>query len=257
MDLCFIIDASSSIISKNPPDLSYDNWELQLEFLTLLLNLFEIGQNATRVGAVVFSEEVQLAFPLNAYTEAESVKRAIHSINILRQQTNTAEALKVTRERCFSEANGDRPKVQNLAIMITDGRPEPDTQIRMSQTLNEAEALKESGTIILTIGVTNDVDRQFLDAVSSSSALQMNTQLAFYVDDFSLLGTIRRSVGEGICASITGMYMIKNLEQYLLKNCLRKHVINKMRFPSVILLLILLLTSIFVHCRTRELREAD
>ena len=204
-------------MSKNPPDLSYNNWELQLEFLTLLLDLFEIGPNATRVGAVVFSEEVQLAFPLNAYTEAESVKRAIYNINFLRQQTNTAEALKVTRERCFNEANGDRPGVQNLAIMITDGRPEPNPDIRMSQTLNEAEALKESGTIILTIGVTSDVDRQFLDTISSSSSLQMNTQLSFYVDDFSLLGTVRRNVGEVTCASITGMYTIKHLEQQLTK----------------------------------------
>ena len=216
MDLCFIVDASRSIISSNPPDLSHNNWELQLEFLILLLNLFEIGPNATRVGVVVFSEDVQLAFPLNAYTDAESVKRAIHNINFLGQQTNTAEALKVTREQCFNVANGDRSNIHNLAIMITDGIPESNFHIRMPETLNEAEALKESGAIVLTIGVTDDIDRQFLDAISSSSSLQINTQMSFYVEDFTLLGTIRRRVGDAICSSITGMYnMVENLEEHL------------------------------------------
>ena len=37
-----------------------------------------------------------------------------------------SEALKVTREQCFSEQNGDRRDKQNLAVILTDGLPFPE-----------------------------------------------------------------------------------------------------------------------------------
>ena len=207
MDLCLIVDASGSITYNTPPG-EYNNWELQLQFLNRLVDdLFEIGQDATRVGAVIFSEEVILEFPLNAHSDAESVKGAISGMKQMKHETNTAEALKVTRERCFNAANGDRPGVQNLVIMITDGRPEPDPHIRIPAALYEAELLKESGAIVLAVGVTDQVDQQFLEDVSSYSL--QPTSLAssprsFFSDDFTSLGTIRKSLSEVICRSIIG-----------------------------------------------------
>ena len=206
VDLCFIVDASGSITYNNPTG-DHNNWELQLQFLNELVDLFEIGKDATRVGVVIFSEEVKLVFPLNAYSDAESVKRAISDMEQLKHETNTAEAYKVTREQCFNVANGDRPKVQNLAIMITDGRPEPDPHIRIPAALHEAELLKESGAIVLAVGVTNQVDQQFLEDVSSYSlqpSARMPSPRSFFADDFTSLGTIRRSFSEVTCNSIIG-----------------------------------------------------
>ena len=211
VDLCFIVDASGSITYNNPPG-EYNNWELQLQFLNRLVDLFEIGQDATRVGAVIFSEEVILEFPLNAHSDADSVKRAISSMKQLKHETNTAEALKVTRERCFSEANGDLPKVQNLAIMITDGRPEPDPHIRIPAALDEAELLRESGAIVLAVGVTDQVEQQFLEDISSYSlqrASRPSSPRSFFADDFTFLGTIERSISEIICSSIIGEKFFK------------------------------------------------
>ena len=206
VDLCFIVDASGSITYNNPTG-DYNNWELQLQFLNQLVDLFEIGQDKTRVAAVIFSEKVELEFPLNAYSNAESVKRAISDMVQLKHETNTAEAFKVTREQCFNVANGDRPKVQNLAIMITDGRPEPNPHIRIPAALQEAELLKESGAIVLAVGVTDQVDQQFLEDVSSYS-LQPSSRIpsprAFFADDFTSLGTTRRSISEVTCSIIVG-----------------------------------------------------
>ena len=62
LDLCLIIDSSGSVRDNNPLDGS-DNWQLQLEFFSNLLEGFSIGQNDTRVAAIVFSEQVDLGVP--------------------------------------------------------------------------------------------------------------------------------------------------------------------------------------------------
>ena len=198
MDLCFIIDSSGSIRDNNPSDGSFDNWTLQLEFLSLLVDLFTIGADATRVGAVVFSEQVSLVFALNTYTDSQSVKNAILGLGYLGQTTNTPEAFRVTREQCFNPGNGDRPNVQNLAIFISDGVPFPAN--RRDPAIREAEALKNAGVLLIPIGVTDVIDREFLRLISSPP--QIEDQNWFVAADFTALGQIRRAVGEGTCEVI-------------------------------------------------------
>ncbi len=59
---------------------------------------------------------------------------------------------------------GDREQVRNLAILLTDGRPEP--QDRRVPALREALALQNLATVI-AVGVTDQIDRQTLQAFSS------------------------------------------------------------------------------------------
>ena len=54
-----IIDSSGSIRDNNSPEGSFDNWEQQQQFLSELV--FTVGPDATKVGAVVFSEQVNLS----------------------------------------------------------------------------------------------------------------------------------------------------------------------------------------------------
>ena len=201
MDLCFIIDSSGSIRDANPPDGSYDNYQLQLEFVNKLVDLFTIGSDATRVGAVVFSDSVNLVFSLETYTDAQSVKDAILNIPHLNQRTNTPEAFKVTRTECFNVATGDRPNVPNLAIFISDGKPWPP-ETRTEPAKFEAEALKDSGAFLLVIGITEGIDMEFLQTISSPPQIQGQTY--FRADDFTGLAPIQRAVGEGTCETITG-----------------------------------------------------
>ena len=199
MDLCFIIDSSESIRDNNPPGGVPDNWELQLEFLSRLVDVFTIGTDATRVGAVVFSEQVSLAFSLDTYTDAQSIKDAIMNLAYFDQATNTPEALRVTREQCFNEANGDRPNVQNLAIFISDGIPFPPE--RRDPTISVAIFLHESASVI-AIGITNVVDKEILRLISSPPQIQ--GQNFFCVEDFIKLPEIRNAVIEGTCEAIQG-----------------------------------------------------
>ena len=200
VDLCFIIDSSGSIRDNNPPGGSPDNWELLLDFISRLIDLFIISPDRTQIGAVVFSEEVNLAFSLDTYTDARSVKNAILRLPYMGENTNTAEGLKVTQEQCFSRQNGDRPDVLNLAIFISDGVPFPF--FRRNMAIQEADALKASGASILAIGITSVIDSDFLRVISSSPQLEGRNY--FMAADFAVLGEIRRSVGEGTCIAIEG-----------------------------------------------------
>ena len=199
MDLCFIIDSSGSIRDNNPSDGSFDNWQLQLDFLAQLVDLFTIASDATRVGAVVFSEQVNLVFALNTYDDAASVKAALQALAYLGQTTNTPEGLKVAREQCFSAATGDRPSIQNLAIFISDGVPFPEN--RRDPAIAEAQSLK-GVALVMAIGVTNVIDVDLLRAISSPP--QLENQNYFIAADFTALGQIRRAVGEGTCEVIEG-----------------------------------------------------
>lgn len=166
----------------------------------MLVDVFTIGPTATQVGAVVFSETVSLAFPLNTFTDAEAVKEAILGLPYLRQTTNTPEALKVTREQCFNVANGDRQNVPNLAIFISDGVPFPDD--RRDPAIVEADALKQVAQVI-AIGVTNLIDADLLKSISSTP--QLEGQNYFTAPEFTALDEVRKAVGEGTCTTITGI----------------------------------------------------
>ena len=64
---------------------------------------------------------MKVNFPLNRYNSKSSMFPAIRSIPYVYGSTNTADGLRVLRSEVFNQANGDRPEVPNVAIIITDG----------------------------------------------------------------------------------------------------------------------------------------
>ena len=201
VDLCFIIDSSGSIKEANPEDKSYDNWELLKEFVASLLDLFEIAPDATRVGAVVFSETVKLEFSLDKYTDAQSVKDAILNLGHVNGETNTPEAFRIATSECFNTARGDRSNKDNLAIFISDGKPHPP-QTRTEPAKAEAEVLKMTGARVISVGITNNISEAFLQSVSSPP--QKEGESYFKVANFRALTAIRKEVAEGTCKQIIG-----------------------------------------------------
>ena len=210
LDLCLIVDSSGSIRDNNPGDGSYDNWELQLDFLSALIGDFSVGLDATRVGAIVFSEDVRLAFSLDRYNSGEQVQEAIHNIAYMGQTTNTPSALTQTRNQCFNAGNGDRPDAINLAIIVTDGFPYPVD--RRSPAKAEAAALRSSGATMIAIGVTDAIDQDFLKAMSSPP--QLEGQNYFTAADFTRLEEIIRDVVESTCQTVVptpGMFILSSM----------------------------------------------
>ena len=212
VDLCFIIDSSGSIRDNNPPGGSPDNWELQLRFLADLVGAFTIAPDATRVGAIVFSEDVRLVFPLDRYSNAGEVQNALLTIPYMGQTTNTPEALIQTRNQCFNSATGDRPDVINLAIIVTDGLPFPPG--RRNPAIAEAAALRNIGVTMIAIGVTTVIDQDFLKEMSSPP--QIENENFFTATNFGALQAIRRTVVEGTCkAVVEGMLRLSTYSFFI------------------------------------------
>ena len=206
MDICLIIDSSASIRDSNPPD-GTDNWQLQLEFLATVIGAFTIGPDDTRVGAIIFSTEARLAFSLNTFTTKDEIQNAIRNLRYMAGLTNTREALIQTRLQCFNPTTGDRPDVNNLAIIVTDGTPYPSDKKEPAISMYEAAGLRDTGVTMIAIGVTAVISEDFLKQMSSPPHIEDHTY--FMATDFSALSQITTNVVEGTCKAISkGMLQI-------------------------------------------------
>ena len=134
------------------------------------------------------------------FDTAEAINQALLATAYMGQTTNTPEALIQTGTQCFSAANGDRPNVDNLAIVVTDGEPFPES--RKPPALDEARALRNAGVTVISIGITDHIDADFLKEMSSPP--QIEGQNYFTATDFSTLNEIQRTVVEGTCSSLEG-----------------------------------------------------
>ena len=199
IDMCLIIDSSGSIRDNNPSDGSFDNWSIMRQFAVDIIDYFTIGPDATRVGAIIFSDNVQMVFNMLQYRDAASVKNALRNLQFLGQETNTPDALLMARQQCFQESNGDRPNVQNLAIVISDGVPYPPR--RRQPAIAQAEVLRSTGTKIVSVGITNRIDEMFLKDISSTP--HVKDQDYFTSPSFIALNEISRSVAQGSCVPPT------------------------------------------------------
>jgi len=83
-------------------------------------------------------------------------------MSIVASSTNTSSALNVMRTVVFKEEAGDRPDVNNVGIVITDGQSDD----RQATTL-EAMAAKDAGIRMFAIGLTNEIDATELKRIAS------------------------------------------------------------------------------------------
>ena len=195
VDICILVDSSESIRHANPPDRSYDNWQLVLNFINNIIDEFPVGDHGARIGVISFSNTAQLEFPLNRYSTKGQIKEAVQRITYYNAWTNTAGALTVARTECFRTRSGDRQQAKNIAIVITDGIPTLNAHI----VDREATALRKSGVTMLAVGITNAVNTATLRALSSPPQLEgMNF---FTSPDFQSLDEVLQDLVPQTCVT--------------------------------------------------------
>ena len=104
--------------------------------------------------------------------------------------TNLYSALSRLRNDILTEEHGDRPTVQNVALIITDGRSNLNTRL----TTGEARQLKAAGLAIAGIGVKLYDLRELTSVVSDPVDRFMVT-----VDDFEDLEPLGPKLAFGLC----------------------------------------------------------
>ncbi|XP_047204317.1 matrilin-4 isoform X2 [Girardinichthys multiradiatus] len=151
VDLVFLIDSSRSV---RPHE-----FETMRKFMVDILNTLDIGLDTTRVGVVQYSSQIRSEFFLKTHSKLENMVNAINEIVPLAQGTMTGLAIKYLMNEAFSPGQGDRPKVPNVAVIVTDGRP----QDRVTEVAAEA---RERGIEIYAVGVAR-ADMTSLRAMAS------------------------------------------------------------------------------------------
>ncbi|XP_003787682.1 matrilin-4 isoform X2 [Otolemur garnettii] len=183
LDLVFVIDSSRSV---RPFE-----FETMRQFLVGLLRGLNVGPNATRVGVIQYSSQVQSVFPLGAFSRAEDMERAIRALVPLAQGTMTGLAIQYAMNVAFSVAEGARPpeeRVPRVAVIVTDGRP----QDRVAEVAAQARA---RGIEIYAVGV----QRADVDSLRAMASHPLD-QHVFLVESFDLIQEFGLQFQGRLCA---------------------------------------------------------
>nr|ABO52963.1 matrilin 4 isoform 1 precursor [Lemur catta] len=183
LDLVFVIDSSRSV---RPFE-----FETVRQFLVGLLHGLNVGPNATRVGVIQYSSQVQSVFPLGAFSRPEDMERAIRALVPLAQGTMTGLAIQYAMNVAFSVAEGARPpeeRVPRVAVIVTDGRP----QDRVAEVAAQARA---RGIEIYAVGVQR-ADVGSLRAMASHPL----DEHVFLVESFDLIQEFGLQFQGRLCA---------------------------------------------------------
>lgn len=128
------------------------------------------------------------------YTNAVDMEDAIQNMNFPNGRTNTSGGLRTLRQDIFVSANGDRPNVRNVVIVMTDGVP----TVEADKTLEEARLLREqSNAEVVVIGVTDSVNTTILRQISSDP--QEEDKNWFVTPDFDSLVGLVKDIAQTAC----------------------------------------------------------
>merc|ERR1719419_415314 len=152
-----------------------------------ILDTLDIGLNATRVGVVQYSSQVRSEFSLKTHSKLDTMVKGINQIIPLAQGTMTGLAIKYVMNSAFTAEEGDRPKVPNVAVIVTDGRP----QDRVAEVAAEA---REKGIEIYAVGVAR-ADMTSLRAMASPPF----EDHVFLVESFDLIHQFGLQFQDKLC----------------------------------------------------------
>lgn len=192
-DVVFIVDSSGSI--------GQNRFRLMINYVLKVITFLNIN-SGTRVGMVVYSNNAEVVFRLNEYSKLEDVLNGMN-IPYIGGTTNTADALRLTREQLFRQENGDRSDVRNIAVLITDGRSND-----VDNTWQEAMLLRNEGVVLLGVGVCSGVQCNELKDIATYTSSGKNVLTVERLED---LDSTVEELAKSLCNS--------KFSQYL-KNCL-------------------------------------
>ena len=108
------------------------------------------------------------------------------------EMTNTSGGIRMTRQQIFTPTGGERQYYQDVAVLLTDGESNRDTQ----WTATEARAAKANGIILFVVGVGQSLNMQEIRDIASDPDIDH----VFIARDFDQLrDIIAEPLHEQIC----------------------------------------------------------
>ncbi|GAB1606676.1 uncharacterized protein LOC115210527 [Argonauta hians] len=154
LDIMFYLDTSGSVGAQN--------FRTMLTFVSSFVDAFKIGAQNVQAGVVIFDSVVIPKIKLNQFHDKQQLKKAITQIKFHGGGTSTDRALAHARNTGFTAANGGRPKVTQVAVVVTDGRSG-----NKGLTKQEADKLHQTNIQVFSIGIGGNVDKSELNFIAS------------------------------------------------------------------------------------------
>lgn len=101
---------------------------------------------------LLLGDTARLDFYLSYFSDTTSLVNAIRNLAYLGGSANMTDGLRMARTLIFNAANGDRPDVPNVIIVVTNSHPVSETAV-----LHEVLQIKDLGITIIAVGITDSV----------------------------------------------------------------------------------------------------
>ncbi|XP_036123051.1 collagen alpha-5(VI) chain [Molossus molossus] len=176
-DFYFLIDGSTSI--------QKEQFEQIKEFMLGVIDMFNIGPDKVRVGAMQYSHKVKVEFDIHVYTNDVDLRQAVSILKQLEGSTSTGTALKSMLSMIMEGRKHRSSRVPCHLIVLTDGRSDDDV-------LKPAENLRAEQITIHAIGIGQANKTQLLQIAG-------NEERVNFGQNFDSLKSIKNEVVRSIC----------------------------------------------------------
>ncbi|CAM4727873.1 unnamed protein product [Leuciscus chuanchicus] len=183
-DIVFLVDGSASI--------GLDNFQQVREFLSSLVDNFEVAPDRIRIGLVQYSDTPRTEFLLNTYQNKEEILNYIQNLSYKTGGTFTGQGLEFMLNHHFVVEAGSRAQqnVPQIAIVITDGDSQDEVE-------SHAQKLRLRGIEIYAIGI-KDANEMLLRQIAN----EPYDQHVYSVSDFAALQGISQRVIRELCTTV-------------------------------------------------------
>ncbi|OWF36148.1 Collagen alpha-5(VI) chain [Mizuhopecten yessoensis] len=184
-DIAFLLDSSGSE--------GANNFQLQKQFVSSVVNDFGISTTDTQVGLVTFSTSAAVDIYFNQYTNKASLLHAIQQVPYRNGETRTDLGLHTVERTIFHPTHhhpGPRPGSKRFVIVLTDGRSNEE-----DLTERAAVSLKRHVDEVFAIGIGHSVDKVELNNIATDDHQHVFTAANFH-DLQALKGNIVKEICE-------------------------------------------------------------
>ena len=125
---------------------------------------FGVSEDGARAGVVTFSYYSELSIKLNDHYNQGNFSDAVDRIPLMGHTTRIDKALRTIQNDMFSIANGARPGVNKIVIVLTDGSQTNDKDAE--DPVQVAKELRDAGFKVIAIGIGSGVNNTELAGIT-------------------------------------------------------------------------------------------
>ena len=163
---------------------------------------FGISDDGGRAGVVTFSYYTEHSIKLNQHTDLASFNDAVDDIALMGSTTRIDKALRLTQKEMFTLANGGRPGVSKLLVVLTDGSQTQDAGAEDPGDV--ADELRKAGIRVIAVGIGKGVNTTELAHIAGEAKNVFSAASFDELISTDFLGTVNKAG----CAQ--GMYDFEN-----------------------------------------------